>query len=196
MLLAFGLFSGTLYAGLNLNNSIPVLAEDETVIIHIGDKVTVNERKLSFNNETKDIQGVIVTPNGGTYHGREFTASQHGQYKVNYEAYFGHHLERKTVTYICQRRGTDYFSVNESAAKSFGEFRHNTQKYYHQGVILDVKNGAEIKFNEPLNMDDFLVPQNIDEGKTFSDASTGKYANSLIDFIVDPTTRGTEDFTA
>ena len=196
ILLCLGLFSGTLYAGLNLNNSVPVLAEDETVIIHLGDKVTVNDRKLSYNNETKDVQGIIVTPNGGTYHGREFTATQHGQYKVNYEAYFGHHLERKTVTYICQRRGTDYFTVNDSASKSFGEFRHNTAKYFHQGVILDVKNGAEIKFNVPLNMDDFLVPQNIDEGKTFSDASTGKTANSIIDFIVDPTTRGEFDFTA
>ena len=195
-LLSVGLLSGTIYAGLHLNDSIPVLATDETFIIHLGDKVTINERKLVYNGETKDVQGVIITPSGGTYQGREITAKEHGQYQIKYEAYFGHHLESKTVTYICQRRGTDYFTVNDSASKSYGEFRHNTLKYSHEGVVIDVKNGAEIQFNEVLNMNDFLVPQNIDDGKTFRDASSGKWANSLIDFIVDPTTRGTYDFTA
>lgn len=194
--LSLGLLFGALYAGIKQNSVVPILAMDETETIHLGDKVTVEERKLVYNDESKDVQGVIVTPSGGTYHGREFTATEHGQYQVNYEAYFGHHLEKKTITYICQRRGTDYFTVNDSASKSYGEFRHNTVKYFHQGVILDVKNGAEIKFTEPLDMDDFLISQNIDAGKTFKDASTGKTANSLIDFIVDPTTRGTYDFTA
>ena len=194
-LLSLGLLSGSIYAGIKGNDLIPILAEDETIIIHLGDKVTVNPRKLVYNNETKEAQGVIFTPSGGTYSGREFTAKEHGQYQVNYEAYFGHHLERKTVTYLCQRRGTDYFTVNDSASKDFGEFRHNTVKYFHQGVIIDVKNGAEIKFTEPIDMNDFLTPQTIDEGKTFRDASTGKTAHSLIDFLVDPTTRDVYDFT-
>ena len=200
LLLSFGLLSGALYAGFRGNDLIPILAEDETVIIHLGDKITVDERKLVYNDETKVSKGVIVTPSGGTYGGREFTAKEHGQYQINYEAYFGHHLEKKTVTYLCQRRGTDFFTVNDSASKSYGEFRHNTVKYSHQGVILDVKNGAEIQFTEPIDMNDFLVPQQIDKDdkgnpKTFRDASTGKGANSIIDFIVDPVTRGNFDFT-
>ena len=196
LLLSLSLLGGALYAGIKDNNIIPILAEDETVVIHLGDKVTVNERKLVYNEESKTVTGQIVTPSGGTYSGREFTAKEHGEYKINYEAYFGHHLEKKTVTYLCQRRGTDYFTVNDSASKSYGEFRHNTSKYFHQGVILDVKNGAEIKFTEPIDMKDFLIPQQIDEGKTFRDASTGKGANSIIDFIVDPTNLDNYDFTA
>ena len=199
-LLSLGLLSGALYTGIKGSDLVPILAEDETIIIHLGDKITVNSRRLVYNEETKEVSGTIVTPSGGTYAGREFTATEHGQYQINYEAYFGHHLEKKTVTYLCQRRGTDFFTVNDSASKSYGEFRHNTVKYSHQGVIIDVKNGAEIQFTEPLDMNDFLVPQQIDldedgNPKTFRDASTGKGANSIIDFIVDPEVRGSFDFT-
>ena len=176
-------------------NLIPLLSEDETSIIHLGDRVTVTERKLSYNDETIDVQGKIITPSGGTYSGREFTAKEHGRYQVVYEAYFGHHLETRYVNYICQRRSTDYFSVNDSASLSYGEFRYNTSKYFHQGVIVDVKNGAEITFNEPLDMADFMVPQHIERDKTYLDPSTGADAKSLIDFIVDPTEQMTYDFT-
>lgn len=179
----------------NKSNSIPLLAENETHVIHLGDKITVEERQLSYQDEHQNVKGRIVLPNGGTYSGREFTAKEHGQYQVVYEAYFGHHLETKTISYMCQRRSADYFTSNDSASISFGEFSHNTNKFFHQGVALEVKNGAEIKFTEPLDMKDFMIPQHIEAGKTYVDPSTGKDANSLIDFIVDASQQMSFDFT-
>lgn len=191
--LALGFTSLSIF---NKQDGIRLLADDEREIIHIGDKVTVEERKIVYGGQAKDVKGKIVTPSGSAYSGREFTAKEYGSYEVVYEGYFGHHLEKRSVSYICQRRSTDYFEVNESATLSYGEFRHNTNKYHHQGVAIDFKNGAEIKFNIPLDMNDFLVPQHIEPGKTYLDPSVGKDANSLIDFIVDPEELMTYDFTA
>ena len=191
--LALGLASLSIFSK---QDSIRLLADDEKEIIHLGDKVTVEERKLVYNGQTKDVKGKIITPSGAAYSGREFTAKEHGNYEVVYEGYFGHHLEKRSVNYVCQRRSTDYFEVNESATLGYGEFRHNTNKFFHQGVAVEFKNGAEIKFNVPLDMNDFLIPQHIEPGKTYLDASTGKDANSLIDFIVDPEVQMTYDFTA
>ena len=179
----------------NKENNVRLLADDETYVIHLGDKITVSDRTIAYEGESQDVKGKIFLPDGGAYSGRQFTATQHGQYQVIYEAYFGHHLETKTITYMCQRRSMDYFTSNDSASISYGEFRYNTDMFSHQGVILDVKNGAEIKFTEPLDMSDFMIPQHIEEGKTYRDASTGRDANSLIDFIVDPNEQMTYDFT-
>lgn len=195
LILSLTLCGGVLLLSNHNQNTIRLLAEDESYVIHLGDRVTVNSRRLSYQDEYQDVKGRIVLPDGGVYSGREFTATEHGQYQVVYEAYFGHHLETKTVTYMCQRRSSDYFTSNGSASISYGEFRHNTSKFSHQGVILDVKNGAEIKFTEPLDMEDFMIPQHTDDGKTYVDPSVGKDANSIIDFIVDPNEQMSFDFT-
>ena len=194
LVLSFALCGGAFLYYAHQYSNIPLLAENETYTIHLGDKISVTDKQLSYGGETQTVKGRIVIPDGGSYYGREFTAKEHGRYNVVYEAYFGHHLESKTITYICQRRSTDYFEVNDSASIDFGEYRYNTNKFSHQGVILDVKNGAEIKFTEPLDMNDFMVEQHVEPGKTFKDASTGKDANSLIDFIVDPSEQMTYDF--
>ena len=193
-IMSFAILGGALLL-CNNESSVRLLADDETYVIHLGDKVTVSDRRISYDSEYQDVKGKIILPDGGAYNGREFTAKQHGQYQVVYEAYFGHHLETKTITYICQRRSMDYFTSNDSASISYGEFRHNTEEYTHQGVIIDVKNGAEIKFTEPLDMADFMIPQHIEPGKTYLDPSTGKDSNSLIDFIVDPNEQMSFDFT-
>ena len=176
------------------NNYIKVLAEDETSVIYLGDKVTVENKKLVHGFDYKTVEGKIVTPSNKTYVGREFTAKEHGQYQVIYEALFGSEKVTKTLTYLCQRKSSDYFTVDSGTSISYGDYRYNTKKYAHSGVIFDVKNGSEIKFNEPLDMNDFLVAQPIEPGKTFKDPTVGMTAKSLIDFLVDPTTQYETDF--
>lgn len=194
------LFTALLIGGLSLS-VIPhsdyanVLAEDEVNAISLGDKVTVESKRLIYGSEYKTVQGVIVTPSEQTFTGREFTAKEHGQYKVIYEALFGSHKVTKTITYLCQRKSSDYFSVDSGTTISYGDFRYNTKKYSHSGVIFDVKNGSQITFNEPIDMNDFLSPQVIEPDKTFRDPSEPKTANSLIDFLVDPTQQYQTDFT-
>ena len=174
---------------------VSVLAENETHYVFLGDKVTVGERKLAHDGETKTVMGEIIAPDGSTFKGREFTAKQHGRYRVRYRAYFGYDEVEKTIDYVCQRRGLDYFSYDDGTKGSFQEFRYNTARYSHSGVAFDIKSGSEIRFNEPLDMDDFMTPQHIDPGKDFRDMSSVATAASLIDFIVDPTAPYSPDFT-
>lgn len=177
-------------------NFVNVLADDETMTIALGDKVTVESKRLVYGDEYKTVAGVIVTPSNKTYSGREFTAKEHGQYKVIYEAVFGSHKVSKTITYLCQRKSSDYFTVDSGTTISYGDFRYNTKKYSHSGVIFDVKNGSKITFNEPLDMNDFLVEQPIapEPGKTFRDPTDGMTAKSLIDFLIDPSHQYEADF--
>ena len=172
-----------------------VLLEDESRNIFLGDKVTVSDKRIVYGTDYQEVKGRIVTPSGNSFVGRQFTAEEHGLYQVIYDAYFGHHKESKVINYLCQRKGTDYFEVNDSASISYGDFRYNTNKYSHNGVIIDVKNGAEIKFNEILDMNDFLIPQPIEPGKDYRDASNGQFASSLINMIVDPNQQFKADFT-
>lgn len=189
-LLIGGVISSSYYSS---NNQL--LAEDESRNIFLGEKVTVSERRIIYGTDYQNVKGRIVTPSGNSFVGREFTANEHGLYQVIYEAYFGHHKETKVLNYLCQRKAIDYFNVNDSASIDYGDFRYNTNRYSHNGVIVNVKSGAEIKFNEPLDMNDFLVPQQIDDGKEYKDASSFKTANALIDMIVDPETQLSADFT-
>ena len=92
---------------------IPLLAEDETNVIFLNDKVTVEPRTLSYNDETKVVNGKIITPRGASLTGREFTAKEHGLYKVVYETYFGREAVNRTVNYLCKRKSMDYFSFND-----------------------------------------------------------------------------------
>lgn len=189
------LLGGLVFTSLSQTNYISVLAEDVIENIFLGDKVTVENKTLVHGTDYQNVQGKIITPNGNSYVGREFTAKEHGQYKVVYEALFGSYKETKTITYQCQRRSSDYFTVDSGTKVSYGDFRYNTKKYNHSGVIFDVKNGSEIKFNEPLDMNDFLVSQPIEAGKTFRDPSMDMYAKSLIDFLIDPSKQYETDFT-
>ena len=50
----------------NKSNSIPLLAENETHVIHLGDKITVEDRQLSYQDEHQNVKGRIVLPSGGT----------------------------------------------------------------------------------------------------------------------------------
>lgn len=194
-LLASILVGGLIFTSVSRSDYISVLAEDVVETIFLGDKVTVENKTLVHGSDYQTVSGKIITPNGNSYAGREFTAKEHGQYKVVYEALFGSYKETKTITYLCQRRSSDYFTVDGGTKVSYGDFRYNTKKYSHSGVIFDVKNGSQIKFNEPLDMNDFLVPQPIESGKTFRDPSMDMYAHSLIDFLVDPSKQYETDFT-
>ena len=196
------LFTALLIGGLSLSivphtDYASVLAEDEVTTITLGEKVAVESRRLVYGGQSKTVSGVIMTPSDKTYSGREFTAKEHGQYKVIYEALFGSHKVTKSVTYLCQRKSSDYFTVDGGTTISYGDFRYNTKKYSHSGVIFDVKNGSTITFNEPIDMNDFMVeqPTNPEPGKTFRDPTDSPVAKSLIDFLVDPSQQYQADFT-
>ena len=177
--------------------SIRVLATTENHDVFIGDTIDVETRRLEYNGEHKDVSGLIINPKGDSFKGRAFTISEPGLYKVVYEAYFGHHKEEQVINYLCKRKSSDFFTITNPVSISYGEYRHNTSAYHHEGVLIDVKNGSEIKFNEVLSVDDFLIDQTqSDPTRGYKDRNSTIDAHSLIDFLVDPSVSMATDFTA
>ena len=173
---------------------IKVLATTEHYDVFMDDVIDVEPRILEYNDESKVVNGQIITPSGNTYEGHSFVVEEAGLYKVIYKAYFGFHEEIQEIEYLCKRKSADFFDITNPVEVSYGDYRHNTNKYHHEGLLIDVKNGTEIKFNMPLSTDDFLTEQNIDEGKNFRDRSMGAQAKPLIDFLIDPATFMERDF--
>ena len=178
-------------------DSVKVLAQTENHDVFIGDVVRVEPRRLQYNGESKDVAGLIISPKGDSFQGKSFTVSEPGLYKIVYQAYFGHHKEEQVINYLCKRRSSDFFNITNPVDISFGEYRHNTPNYHHEGVLIDMKNGTEIKFNEALSIDDFLPDQvQNDPNKGYKDRTSNIAAHPLIDFLVDPSTYMSTDFTA
>ena len=175
---------------------VKVIASTENHDVFIGDIVKVETRRLEYNGEHKDVSGLIINPRGDSFQGRSFTISEAGLYKVVYEAYFGHHKEEQVINYLCKRRSSDFFTITNPVNISYGEYRYNTSAYHHEGVLIDVKNGTQIKFNEALSVDDFLVDQTqTTPNKGYKDRTSSPDAHSLIDFLVDPNVYMNTDFT-
>ena len=149
--------------------------------VNIGDEIVVQEKSLSFGDETKKAGVKIISPSGACYGGERFCATEAGIYTVVYSAYFEDNGKTEEVTeeveYLCVRKSTDFFEYNDSVVAFYGSYRHNTAKVRHQGVYFDIKSGAEIKCNALIDVKDL----NLDK--------------PIIDFIVDPTTIGVNDFT-
>ena len=174
-----------------------LLRTTENNDVFIGDVINVETRRLEYQGEYQDVLGVIVDPRGNSYQGRSFTVSEAGLYQVIYKAYFGHHKEEQVVNYLCKRKSQNFFTVVNPVDVSFGEYRYNSGSYHNEGVLIDVKNGSEIIFNELLSVNDFLKEQvQTRPGKGYKDRTLGATANSLIDFLIDPSEQMSTDFTA
>lgn len=171
--------------------------EEDSSIIHLGDVIEVPSRTLIHGSDYKEVNGRIIFPSGASFIGKQFTAKEHGIYKVVYEHYFGREKVVEEERYLCERLTQDYFTVDENTKISFGDFRYNDRNNNHKGVIFDVVNGSSITFNEPLDMKDFLKsqPDNPDPKKTYRDPVYGDaVAQSILDFIVDPSVQREMDF--
>lgn len=177
--------------------SAQLLATTENYDVFIGDTIDVKTRRLEYNGDHKDVFGLIFNPRGDSFQGKSFTITEPGLYKVVYEAYFGHHKEQQVINYLCKRKSSDFFSITNPVSISYGEYRYNTPAYHHEGVLIDAKNGTEIRFNEALSVDDFLVDQTqSDPTSGYKDRNSTIDAHSLIDFLIDPSVYMSTDFTA
>ena len=171
-----------------------VLRSTEHHDVFIGDVINVQPRTLEYEGESKVVNGQIITPREDTYTGHSFTVEEAGLYRVVYKAYFGFHEEVQEIEYLCKRRSADFFDITNPVDISYGDYRYNTASLSHEGVLIDVKNGTEVKFNMPLSTDDFLDEQQIYEGKGYRDRSGPSTAKPLIDFLIDPSTYMEVDF--
>lgn len=158
-----------------------VLADDEQVIVRIGDKIDVEKRTLVYEDQSKVVDGKIISPSGASYEGNRFAVTEAGIYNVVYKAYFEKDgkIEEvdRSVKYLCERKSTDFFLCNDAATAYYGTYSHSTKTVEHKGVILEMKQGASVTFDLTLDADNL----NLD--------------TPLINFIVDPSEIGVDDFT-
>ena len=174
--------------------SILPLRSTEHHDVFIGDVINVEKRTLQYSGESKVVDGQIITPSGDTFTGHSFTVEEPGLYRVIYKAYFGFHEEIQKIEYLCKRKSADFFDVTNAVNVSYGEYRHKNVSEPQEGVLIDVKNGTEIKFNKLLDIEDFETEQVIAAGKGYRDRSPGATAKPLIDFLIDPETYSEVDF--
>lgn len=128
--------------------------------VFVGDVVTIPQRTLSHGTETKEASVLITSPGGGTYTGDRVVAREPGQYRITYRADFDGYTETETVSFLAVRRPKDMFAANAYATAGSGRFEAGETVY--DGVLLEMKNGAEVTFDKIIDVsrlgrtDDFL----------------------------------------
>ena len=149
--------------------------EDNNVIF-VGDKISLKNITLSYQDENKVSEPLVIYPDKTKHQESTFIAQEAGNYYVKYSADFSGHIEEKTITYICKRKGKDLFTYSDNVVASFGQYRYPNENESHKGLIFDVCNGCSITT-------DFII-----------DANELNIDTPLIEFIVDPNKQGSNDF--
>jgi len=159
------------------DNYYRVLANEETNIIHLTDNVNVEERSLEYKGEVKKAKVQIFDPNGASYSGHSFIASEIGIYTVTYSAYFGNVEVKEKVKYLVERRSQDLFSYDSKrVSANDGDYRYGSKTKNVSGAIFEVSSGATITCD------------------TVFDATKWDANTPFVEFIVDPGVQGVPDF--
>ena len=158
-------------------NHAQILFKSEIIEgLKIGDKITVEPKTLTYEEQSKVVNGHIIFPDGSTKVGKSFVIEMPGIYEVNYRAFFGTHEESISLYYHCHRTSGDFFiSNNKDNLAQTGEYSHPVKDNPIKGakLILDTKTtftyDGEIDFNS------------FDPNKSF------------IEFVIDTSKQGTSD---
>ena len=142
--------------------------------VFVGDSVTIPDKTLSLNGESKAATVTVTTPDGGLFGGNRIVASLAGKYNVTYSATIGGQFVTEQASFVALRRPKDMFVANKYATAetenfTAGEFRYN-------GVLLTMKNNAEVTFDKVIDVTDFTR------------------ADEFLDFMVVPSAEGKNDF--
>ena len=162
--------------GVSRFNSAKALLNDETHDVATGDVVSVCDRILVHNNESKVASGQIIFPDGSSKKGKSFTISMPGIYKVVYTAFFGLEEVSETITYKCVRTSGDFFEISggKGSAK-YGEYSYNTSTKQANGALLTLDSSTVFTYNQVIDFSSF--------GST----------NPFFEFIIDPSIQGDSD---
>ena len=174
------LFSGLLAVN-NANfvsNNYRLLAEEETNLIYIGDSIAIENRSLDVDGTVVPAKAMVYFPDGSSFSGKSFIASEAGLYRVVYTAdNGGAHQVSETINYKCIRTSADMFVAEGNATLSNGEYRHNSKgKNPISGAIIDFKTNSSVTYDGLIDITKF------------------NKSSPILDFIVDPSTIGVADF--
>ncbi len=142
--------------------------------VFVGDKIEVSPRTLTLEGESKQVNGIIFTPSGGSFQGKSFLAKEPGLYRVEWRAIFGEKEVVEKAEYRCLAKGEDFFDVSGDASKAYRSFAYDKD---YKGVAFSFKSGSTITFNRTFDLSKF------DKNTPF------------IDFVIEPNDFEVSDFT-
>lgn len=140
----------------------------------VGETVTIPDKTLSLNGESKTATVTVTMPDGGLFGGNKIVASQSGRYNVTYSATFDGQTVTEQASFVALRRPKDMFVVNKYATAEGGGF--TAGEFNRSGVLLTMKNNAEVTFDKVIDVTDFTR------------------ADEFLDFMVVPSAEGKNDF--
>ena len=144
--------------------------------VEIGDVINVTPRTLIYHDESKEVDGQIILPNGASKAGKSFTVEMPGVYIVNYRAIFGTHEENINIYYNCYRRSGDLFKSNNSSNRpQTGEYSFNTRTTNIQGAKLKLDSKTVFTYDGVIDFNTFSADE------------------PFIEFMVDTAKQGSSD---
>lgn len=154
-----------------------VMYRDEIVDnVKIGDKIEVEPRTLTYQGESKTVDGQIILPDGTSQAGKSFTITMPGKYFVKYRAFFSLHEESYTLCYHCHRTSGDFFlSSEKNNPAGAGEYSHPLNTESIQGAVLTLDSKTTYTYDGVIDFNSF------------------SFENSFIDFVVDTSKQATSD---
>ena len=142
--------------------------------VFVGDSVTIPDKTLSLNGESKAATVTVTMPDGGLFGGNKIVASQAGKYLVTYSATISGKTVTEQTSFVALRRPENMFVANKYATAETGNF--TAGEFSYNGVLLTMKNNAEVTFDKVIDVTDFTR------------------ADEFLDFMVVPSAEGKNDF--
>ena len=153
---------------------INVSAEGEIPsTLSVGDTLNLPNKTISYNGETKSAEILILSPNGATYSGNSLTIEEAGVYTVTYRAFFGSHEEKETHKIRVDYTPCDLFKANDGVDLKRGSFSYEES---FSGVKATFKSSGSLTFAKPIDLNKIGT------------------STPLVSFIIDPSTKGSSDF--
>lgn len=150
-----------------LTSSVSSSTENKNLSVNatygVDDVITIENRTLTYNNVTKQANSYVIFPDGSTFTGKQFIASQPGIYKIVYQALFNNHLEQEEQIITILNYGKNMFSNSSTSGSiSYGMVKENSCVNSNlKGVILTTKGQSVFTFNKEIDLN------NLDKTKPF-----------------------------
>ena len=142
--------------------------------LSVGDSLSIPSKTLTYDGQSKVADILITSPSGAVYTGRKLTIEETGVYTLTYRAFFGEHEEKETHSIRVDYSACDLFKANEFAALNRGAFSYDES---FVGVKATFKNSGSLSFSKPIDLNQLGTE------------------TPLVSFLIDPSTKGTADFT-
>ena len=166
----------------NINNGFAIQAVSEVPEeVAIGTEINVEMIDIEYHGETKKASSLVVyTPTGAKINSSKIKFNEAGKYVFEFSAVFENETVTKTLETMSLRTPVSMFSAsNATIEPGFFAYSDKLDKTLgieeFKGIKVNSRDGGTVTFNKII------------------DFSTSSKDDSLIDFIVEPSTEGAYD---